>query len=1010
MLRRLFQRLLALAGLVALSAAAADRLDLGSDSFRVNRWTTDDGLPQNRCSCLQQTRDGYLWIGTWFGLVRFDGLRFTVFSKSNTPELTSDSINALAEDNGGTLWIGTSDGLVSYRQHRFHRITTAEGLPDMNVWRLAGAGSGGLWVQAGTEVMILENGKFSPGWDLKSRERPQVLSFALGADGSLNILTRTSWLQLSPKADELRTNYHAAPFSLLSFLPSNQSHNAWVGTEHGLRRLEEGVLKSATAEELSREAVVFLYQDGGGALWAGVSPKGLFCRTGGRWRAVDLGNGFTPGSIVAMTEDREGNLWLGTEEGLFELLPQRVRAYTARDGLAADYVWSVCEGTDGVIWVGTDLGLSRIRAGHVLALDFPELGANHPDRCVWPDEKGGVWIANQAVVLFQSHGIDSYVHQDTSASIDALYGDREDRLWAGTGDGLLIYQNGERTNLFTNADAHSLSNTCCILEDRAEAMWLGTKGQGLKKLSHGLLSVFTKRDGLSDNNVWTIHEDAEGALWLGTANGLSRYFQGRFFSFTPQQGVPEPTVNCILEDDFGYLWLSGLRGIYRIKRSQLNDVADGRANTVECAIVGTAEGMESSETNGEHQPAGWKARDGRLWFATVKGVVVIGPKKVGISESSIPVVIEQVKADSEVIFGDLVGADERRLPFTKNVNPDPPAPIRLAPGRARVVEFHYTANTFVDSKRSRFRYRLVGYDPDWRETTVERVAHYTNLRPGNYRFEVAAAGHNGVWSPIPESISFSLAPHYWQTWPFYLVCAGFAFALVAGVQAYRLRWQHRLLKLEEQRALAGERARIARDLHDDLGTALTGLALELDVIGREHRARPPVTAQLDQAAQRARELAERMREVVWTVNPSCDTVSSLAGFLEQQVGQFLQIAGVRVRLEFPEDIPAIPLGAEARHQLALAAREALTNIVRHARATEAVLNLGLDGETLTVRISDNGCGFEPVERTGHGLANLRARLGQIGGRFECVSTPGSGTRISFVLPLKSPGPDRQEAG
>ena len=513
--------------------------------------------------------------------------------------------------------------------------------------------------------------------------------------------------------------------------------------------------------------------------------------------------------------------------------------------------------------------------------------------------------------------------------------------------------------------------------------------------------------------MWTIHEDAEGALWLGTANGLSRYSHGRFFSFTPQQGLPEPTVNCILEDDFDCLWLSGLRGIYRIKRSQLNAVADGQAGMVECADVGTAEGMESSETNGEHQPAGWKASDGQLWFPTVKGVVVIDPEAFEIASAASPVVIEQVKADSEVIFGDLVGADERRLPFIKNVNPDPrasAAPIKLPPGRARAVEFHYTVNTLVDPKRAKFRYRLLGHDSDWGEPTLERVAHYTNLRPGDYRFEVTAAGHNGVWNPIPESVSFALAPHYWQTWPFYLVCAAFAFAFAAGVQAYRLRWQRRFLKLEEQRALASERARIARDLHDDLGTALTGLALELDVIGRETSALPPVTTHLDQAAQRTRDLAERMREVVWTVNPRCDTVSSLASFLEQQVGQFLRMAGVRVRLEFPENIPAIPLGAEARHQLALAVREALTNVVRHARATEAALSLGIEGEILTICVADNGIGFEPIEKTGHGLANLRARLGQIGGRLECVSTPGVGTRISFLLPLKNPRPGEKEAG
>jgi signal transduction histidine kinase len=273
------------------------------------------------------------------------------------------------------------------------------------------------------------------------------------------------------------------------------------------------------------------------------------------------------------------------------------------------------------------------------------------------------------------------------------------------------------------------------------------------------------------------------------------------------------------------------------------------------------------------------------------------------------------------------------------------------------------------------------------------------LPPGRYRFEVIASGRNGVWSPTPAGFAFSIAPRFWQVWPFYLLCGAAAIGLAAVALAYRLRWQRRLLEVEGQRALASERARIARDLHDDLGTALTGHALQLDVIRREAQALPRVSERLAQAATGMRDLAERLREVIWSANPRCDTVSSLASFLEQQAGQFLGTAGLRVRIDFPENIPALALNGMARHQLALGVREALSNIVRHAGATEAVLSLAIEDGWLIVGVADNGHGFKggSAVEIGHGLANLRERFEQMGGTFECISAPGAGAKIRFRL-------------
>lgn len=968
---------------------------------RVTRWTTDHGLPQNRISALQQTRDGYLWIGTWFGLARFDGARFTVFDKHNTSQLTNDTINALAEDTEGTLWIATAHGLLSYRDHQFKRWTTAEGLPHRKVWRLSASQAGGVWLQAGDDVTLLKQGEFSRAWKVPTPDWDRnIRSMQEGPDGWLHVLTAEAGLLVSPAADEIRTNFLAEPSGLgrlMAQWPGRESGQMWVATGNGVHRRERGEWSVVGTNELGAACVDFLHADRAGHLWANVQSGGWKRWDGAHWTTITVGEHLRTPAMTCWSEDREGNIWVGTDQGLVQLQRRRMKTFAKRDGLAEDHVWSVCEGSNGTIWLGTKGGLSRMQNERIVPLTAREARAENANRCVWPSREGGVWIAKAGLGLIEFK--DNFVERVSNAElpggdIAALYEDRSGQLWIGTGEGVAAWRDGRVVTHYSRRSGQPVRNVRCILEDRDGAMWFGQQGEGLTRLKDGQFHNFTEHDGLSNNRVWALHEDAGGTIWIGTENGLTRYREGRFHSFTRQHGLQENSVNWILEDDFGFLWLSGLRGIYRVMREQLNAVAEGRATVVECAAFGTADGMDTSETNGEGQPSGWKARDGRLWFPTVQGVVVIDPKTIQVSTVAPPVVIEQVKADRQIIFGDGTAPQD-----SAQNNNDSEAMVKLGPGRARVMEFGFTAIAFADASRARFRYRLTGHDSSWRDGNAERVVHYTNLRPGNYRFEVTAANHHGIWNPQPSRFAFSLAPHFYETWPFYALCGVAVVGVGAGITAYRLRWLRRLLTARHEQALSEERTRIARDLHDDLGTALTGVALELDVTRRQSQ--DGIASRLGESAARVRSLAERMREVVWAVNPRCDTVSSLASFLEQQAAQFLHQANLRVRFDFPEDIPPLPLDANARHQLALSVREALTNVVRHAEATEAVVSLVLERGALTVEVKDNGRGFCPadVAAQGEGLASLNARLSRIGGRFECVSAPGKGATARFHLPL-----------
>jgi len=987
-------------------------------SYRVTHWTTDQGLPQNRISCLKQARNGYLWVGTWAGLARFDGVRFTVFDKFNTPELVNDSINALAEDAAGTLWIGTADGLVSYREHRFRRLTMAEGLPDRKVWHLAASRNGGLWLHAGGYAALLDSGRILRSWLLQPTVRQSVLSMSEEVDGSLSILRGDAWLTLSPRADGLRTNLIAAPpFDFwLSGLPASPPGTFVAGTVGGvgtgLHRWEKGNWTAVGNGRLSPASVDFIFEDRSTNLWVNARPGQLHRWDGQQWTQMDLGEHFAPAATVCMEEDREGILWLGTERGLVQLQARRVRTYTTRDGLAGEDVWSVCEEEGGAIWVGGQSGLSRIEDGRVVPLKEvePAAWAQDTDRCLWPRQGGGVWIAKSLGIMeYRDEFTLSMAASALPSQVFALLEDRAGRLWIGTEMGAGRIEGGRVIAAYAYPADRVPRKVMCILEDRAGAFWFGTQGQGLHRLWDGKLDVFTMRDGLSSDQIWAIQEDAEGTLWVGSENGLTRYRDGHFFAFTRQQGLLENGVNCVLEDNFGYLWLSGLRGIYRVERKQLDAVADGGAVSFECAAFGTADGMESSETNGEHQPAGWKARDGRLWFATVRGVVVIDPRTIHLNQVPPPVVVEQVKADGEVIFGDHLDSGS----VLQDSNPRPSLgdhPVsssssgrRLAAGRGRILEIRYTANSFADPLKVRFRSRLIGQDSRWREAGGSRLASYTELRPGQYRFEVDGCNNHGVWSAVPAGFAFSVAPYPWRTWPFYALCTLLVVATGFGLHYSRVRGINQLRRLEQQHALDLERARIARDIHDDLGSRF----LQMSVLGElaDRSLARPAEAQphLDKLRATTGEAFQALDEIVWAANPKQDSLEGLLSYLREYAPPFLALAGVQCRLEFPNPIPNRLLTAEVRHHLFLVVKEALQNVAKHAQASECRVRIEVDEEQLKLEMKDNGCGFDTLQLStcGNGLANMGERMAGIGGAFSLVSAPGQGVEISLRLPLRA---------
>jgi signal transduction histidine kinase/ligand-binding sensor domain-containing protein len=943
---------------------------------KIQRWTTEDGLPQSRIACLCQTRDGYLWIGTWFGLARFDGVKFTVFKHENTPAFADDTITSLTEDVDGSLWIGTKNGLVKFSGGTFHRFTAADGLPDHVVLQLAASPTGGIWLQTGNEVVRFRGKKFTTVWKYPDGDTIHVIQ--ADANGNLNVFLDHKWVVLSDS--QVHTNQITDLEWMTAAGLGNPSDLSFAGTADGLRQLERGQTNLVYVGGWSENRASFVLRERSGDVWAQSHAKGLERFDGTIWHPVNRDE--FSGDVVCAMQDAQGNLWFGTVNGLVQLRFQKIRVFTARDGLPDDNVWTVCQNRDGAIWAGTDHGPALIQSNRVETVAVFTNNSAGSIHCVWPARGGGVWVAsqNEGIAKIQNGQIAEQI-KDIGIS-GALFEDNSGCLWLSTvGGPVRRFQNGRLESPVRGTE--SLQDAHAFYEDQQGNLWFSARDQ-LAQWRDGQLSLFGQRAGLPGGRIWSLYQDGDGALWLGTEKGLVRFAGGKFFSFNEQQKMPADTVNCVLEDDDGCLWLSTLHGIYRVERGELNAVADGKSATVQPFVIGTADGLKTAESNGEVQPAGWKARDGRLWFPTGIGLAVVDPKLFSRKEIPLRAIIESVRADGVLIsaIGDQT--------------------VRIAAGGQHTVGIQFTACDLAAPRQVRFRTRLVGAEQEWSLPTSDRAADYSDLSPGTYRFEVLAADAHGIESTQPAVLTFIIAPCFWQTRWFYVLCGAGLLALAVGIQAYRLRWQHRLLKLEQQRALAQERARIARDLHDDLGTALTGMALELDVLGRDAHNNSPLVERLGKTSQHIRKLAERMREVVWVVNPRCDNLRSLADFLEDQATLLLQAAGLKVRLDFPVEIPDLPVAANVRHQLALSVREAFTNLIRHARASETTVRLELTCDKLVLRIHDNGCGFDAQAELNkpHGLSNLKSRMEEIGGEFKIISAPDDGTEITFSVPVE----------
>ena len=986
----LWPRLLISILLLVAEAASA------SPNFVTRFWLRENGLPENKVSAVLQTRDGYLWVGTYNGLARFDGVRFVNFDSGNTPEMTDSVVTSLFEDKDGTLWIGHETGEVTLRVNgKFRPAETAVRWPRKKILDIGADEEGDVWLcnEDGLLARTRDGVVLSPesGW------RTNLVEFTCSQSGAIWItragrVSRLQHGQLTPlefAAGDTNTSVEA--------VGASRDGGVWILADGRLRKWKAGQWTDDWGATPAGESPLLkVVECANGTLLGATSDHGLFLIFPSQ-KSLQFGRstGFAADWVIDAQPDREGNIWVGTGgNGLAMIRESNIETPAAPDAWQGRAVLSVCFDDDAALWVGTEgAGLYRFQDPDWTNFSFT---AGLGNTYIWSlaqDTAGDLWAGSWSGGLFVRRGD----HFETAPGLEhfltpvpALCASRQGGLWIGTTEGLLRYKSGH-TTWFGQDTGPARRDVRCILENRAGEVWFGTSGEGLFRLKNGALKQFRRSDGLPSNFVRCLREDENSALWVGTSEGLARLRENRFAVLRETQGLPDNVICDIEDDEHGYFWMSSYNGIFRASQSELCQCAEGQIPAVHCLALSAGDGLPSLEATG----VGCRSADGKLWFPTCRGLVAIDPQGARTNLLVPPVLIEALFVDNQ------------RL-----TNLDTATPLRIPPGNHR-FEFEYTGLSFAAPEKVRFRHRLERLTADWSDAGPGRTAEFPYIPPGDYTFRVIACNNDGVWNEQGASLSFTVLPHFWQT-AWFDFSGGLATVLAASAVVWfetRRGMRRKLEILERQRAIERERTRIAKDIHDDLGASLTRINLLSQSVRRTLDSHPQTEKNLDQICTTARQLTRAMDEIVWAVDPQHDTLDSLADYLAKLIHEVLRDSGIRCRLDFPLHLPAWSLTAEVRHNLFLAFKEALHNIVKHSGASEVQVAFASEASAFTLKVVDNGCGFHaaasrpvalidgehPPRR--NGLTNMQQRLEEIGGRCEIQSKLGQGTQVTFFLPV-----------
>jgi signal transduction histidine kinase/streptogramin lyase len=982
-----------------------------------------------------QTRDGYLWLATVDGLTRFDGVRFTIFNKSNSPGIINNRFRSLFETKAGDLWAGTEEsGAVRFHGGRAEHFRMEAGAPESVVWIEADANDDGAVLHSFDQTVLFSGGKAHPF----GAEANIYLPVLAGRPPNIKIFCRLKpknnfsecffdgrWHDLSlpdPSAEgkvisvaqDLNTD--GSP-KLRFVLSAAQEANGtvWLLTSDGrLARVENGSLTRFYGEAdglpkyplylMTGARLGMVAKDAEGSLWMVDLPsmqKELLLRKAAVPPPLDRAE------VLSTYGDGEGNLWFGTtRDGLFRARKQVITAYSEADGIANRNVYPIHQDRSGRIWIGATDGLYK-REDETFALirstqDFLVYA-------IGEDAAGRILIGNFGMLYVQEKN--EFVPFEpekipANGLIYVIYTDSEEALWIGGEGGLRRFKDGVLTS-FTTADGLAGNDVKAIIEARTGGLWIGTY-DGLTRFENGRLTSWRESDGLPSRTVRALYEEADGTLWIGSYDGgLARFKDGKFTRYNMKTGLPNDGAFHILEDDNRNFWISSNRGIYRVSKDELNDFADGKISRVNSISYGKSDGMLNPECNGGRSPAGFRANDGRLWFPTQDGVAVIDPQEIKVNSQPPPVVIESVRidnADSDFSQSDVRNEEEDAA------SPNPRLRIQIEPSQQN-FEINYTALSFINSENLRFKYKLEGLDDQWIDAGTRRQAYFSHVRPGDYTFRVIAANSDNVWNNQGATLKIVVLPPFYRTWWFFTLAVIAACVVAFLIYRQRVRqidlkhaaelaFTRRLIDSQEQ-----ERKRFAAEMHDGLGQSLVIIKNRARLSLKQADQKDAVLDHLENISVTASHAIHEAKEIAFNLRPHLLDRLGLTKTIESMLDKVFSAVGI----EFEANIDNVDGVLEKDSEILLyrVIQECSSNIAKHSEAGKAVLTIEHDTNDLTIRISDNGRGFDmanngtDLSKRSFGLVGIAERTRLLGGRLNIESRPGEGTTITIVIGLRS---------
>ncbi|HTR43694.1 MAG TPA: two-component regulator propeller domain-containing protein [Pseudomonadales bacterium] len=961
-----------------------------NSAWTVHAWQSSDGLPNNAITGIAQTDDGFLWLSNPSHLARFDGVNFRGIPVRNFVPSVDQEATALLRAHSGELWIGMNRGMVVCLNGDTPKIFTND-LPSQYVQRLAEDKDGAILVAfRGGNVCRIQDGQITHFTATNGLPEGYECFFAKDKSGTL-------WFGKGPQAGIFQDGNFKARVQLptpVTGMASASSGGVWIVSGNDLFYCDdEGALhdcgKFFQAGSAQRTPVL---EDAFHAVWIGTEAHGLFRYDGSGFENVPTSNN----EILSLFQDRERNLWVGTDGGgLDRITPRAMELQDQDDGLTSEVIRSICQDSKGVIWAATKDGAVVCQSNGVWHAIIPPHSSAGDASCVAAAPDGALWIGTQSRMLhcLREGKLTTLKESDGLASrvIRCVLVDKTGAVWLAEEypNTLQCYRDGKFYTYTLPPDMRVLRP---LVEDEAGNIWVGS--------SKGILLRVTGDQVVDETPLMTTNRPLairslfvtpDNALWIGFAGaGVGQLKDGHFKRIGTGSGLTDGYISEMVSDSHGWVWFGADSGIFKVRLDDLEKVADGKALRVDSVNY---KDFPALQANFGNSPAALRSSDGRLWMPMLTALAVVEPDKILEDKTAANPVLEQILVDdvTTAAYGS-ISVDWPIVDLSKHG-----AELKLPPGRHR-LEFDFAALSFTAPENIQFRYRLAGLDTHWIHVDGQHNAIYSQVAPGKYEFQVTACNSDGVWSPTIASVSLSIAPFYWQTWWFRIGVCLAVIGLVRYISVRRIRVKLQLL--EKEAALDRERMRIAKDLHDDLGTQLTKMVLLSGLAQRDLASSEKTTEHLKKLSAAAQQVINSLDETVWAVNPRNNTLPNLINYIGYFAVEFMKTAEIHCTVDLPERPPNCAIPAAVRHNLFLAVKEALNNVVRHANAGTVKLRITATEQLLEITIEDDGCGFEkvPADNGADGLYNMRHRIEEIGGTFQLKSEPRLGTTIVFTSP------------